>query len=140
MKAYSLDLRQRVVEAYEQGEGTIAELAGLFRVSLFFIKKMLWLHRGGQGLEPKPHGGGAPSALNDGQREMLRAAVADRPDATLKELQETLAAKCQVTVSEATICRALQKLNLPGKKKALSPANATRENAGRLAARSRTGT
>ncbi len=117
MKAYSLDLRQRVVDAYERGEGTLTELAALFRVSLFFIQQMLRLHRRGERLEPKPHGGGAPTALNDKQRAVLRAAVADRPDATLKELQEVLAHKGRVTVSEATLCRELQKMNLPRKKK-----------------------
>jgi transposase len=129
-----------VVNAYYQGEGTIAELAAFFHVGLFFIKKMLRLHRRGECLEPKRNGGGAPTALNDDQREVLRATVADRPDATLKELQKVLAAKCRVTVSEATLCRALQKLNLPRKKKASSPANATKENAGRFAARPRLGT
>lgn len=137
MKAYSIDLRQRVVGAYEQGEGTMAELAELFRVSTFFIVKMLGLHRRGESLEPKPHGGGAPAALNDDQREVLRAAVSERPDATLKELQKVLATQGRVQVSEATICRELQKLNLPRKKKVLWPVNATKENAGRFAVRSR---
>jgi transposase len=117
MKAYSLDLRQRVVDAYEGGEGSLAELAALFGVSIDFIKKMLRLFRRGESLEPKPHGGGAPPALNDSQRAVLRAAVEKRPDATLKELQEVLVTQCQVAVSESTICRELQKLNLPRKKK-----------------------
>lgn len=140
MKAYSLDLRQRVVDAYERGEGSLAEVAEFFRVSLFFIKKMLRLYRQGEGLEPKPHGGGAPAALHDSQREVLRAAVEERPDATLKELQQVLASKCRVKVSEATICRELQKLNLPRKKNASSQASATSANVGRFAARWRPGT
>ena len=116
MKAYSSDLRQRVVEAYEEGEGSLAELAALFRVSLSFIKRMLRLQRGGKSLEPQPHGGGAPRALKERELEVVRAAVAERPDATLKELQEILLRKCRVEVSEATICRALQELKLPRKK------------------------
>jgi transposase len=135
MKAYSIDLGQRVVGAYEQGEGTIAELAELFRVSTFFIVKMLGVHRRGESLEPKPHGGGAPGALNEDQREMLRAAVSERSDATLKELQKVLATKGRLKVSEATICRELQKLNLGRKKRVSLPLNATKENVGRFAAR-----
>lgn len=119
MKAYSLDLRQRVVEAYERGEGSLTELAALFHVSIGFIKKMLRRFRRGESLAPKPHGGGAPPALQARQRAVLRAAVAKRPDATLAELQTELATRCRVTVSEATLCRALQKLNLPRKKKVL---------------------
>ncbi len=41
MKAYSLDLRQRVVSAYEAGETTIQEVAGRFSVGATFVKKML---------------------------------------------------------------------------------------------------
>ncbi|PYS87855.1 MAG: hypothetical protein DMF64_22070, partial [Acidobacteria bacterium] len=41
MKAYSLDLRQRVVAAYEKGKGSIAEVAEQFNVGQTFVKKML---------------------------------------------------------------------------------------------------
>ncbi len=133
MKAYSLDLRQRLVAAYEQGAGTLAELAALFRVSTFFLVKMLGQHRRGESLEPKPHSGGASLALNEEQRAVLRAAVATQPDATLKELQAVLTAKGRVRVSLATLCRELQRLHLPRKKKASSPVNATKANAGRSA-------
>ncbi len=87
------------------------------RVTTFFLVKMLGLHRRGESLEPKPHGGGAPAALTDDHREGLRAAVSERPAAPLKELPKVLATKGRVQVSAATICRELQKLNLPRKKK-----------------------
>jgi len=138
MKAYSLDLRQRVVAAVEHGEGTIEEVAALFRVGTTFVKKMLGLHRQGDSLAPR-HGGGAPSVLKDDHRAMLRVAVETRQDATLGELKSFLRAACRVTVSEATLCRELQKLNLPRKKKASSRVNATSGNAGRFAAKSRRG-
>lgn len=118
MKAYSSDLRSRVVAAVEAGEDTISEIAALFRVGATFVKKMLQLSRRGESLEPK-HGGGAQPALNHYQREVLRAAVQTRPDATLRELQEFLEAECRLTMSQATICRELQKLKLPRKKKSL---------------------
>ncbi len=41
MKAYSLDLRQRVVAAYEQGKGSLAQVAEQFNVGQTFVKKML---------------------------------------------------------------------------------------------------
>ena len=46
MKAYSLDLRERVVAAYENGVETIREVAEQFLVSESFIKKMLAKKRG----------------------------------------------------------------------------------------------
>ena len=59
MQAYSLDLRQRVVRAYEQGHGSIAETAEQFSVSTGFVKKMLWQWR--STLTRRGRGGGAAS-------------------------------------------------------------------------------
>jgi transposase len=39
MKAYSLDLRHRVVQAYEQGQGSIPEIATRFGVGTAFVKR-----------------------------------------------------------------------------------------------------
>jgi len=132
MKPYSFDLRQRVVAAYESGAHTITELTELFGVGQSFVKKMLRLHRQGESLEPR-HGGGASPALNQEQLEMLRAAVQTRPDATLGELKSFLRAEYKVTVSEATICRYLQNLDLPRKKRASKPVSATSGSAARSA-------
>ncbi len=123
MKAYSLDFRCVVINAYESGEGTIEEVAEQFGVGTAFVKKMLRLHRTGESLEPK-HGGGAQAKLNVTTREKLCAAVKARPDATLDELKAELRRACQVEVSAPTVCRELQKLELPRKKRASSPANA----------------
>jgi len=124
MKAYSLDFRCVVINAYESGEGTIEGVAEQFGVGTAFVKKMLRLHRAGESLEPR-HGGGAQAKLNGTAREQLRATVKARPDATLGELKAELRSACQVAVSEPTVCRELQRLKLPRKKRASSPANET---------------
>jgi transposase len=125
MKAYSLDFRCLVINAYESGEGTVEEVAEQFRVGTAFVKKMLRLHRAGESLEPK-HGGGAQAKLTAGARAQLREAVATRPDATLADLKEVLSSVCQVEVSAPTVCRELQKLELPRKKRVSSLASALR--------------
>jgi transposase len=118
MKAYSLDLRQRVLSAALRGDRTLPEVAELFGVSLTFVNKMLRLHRGGADLAPRPHGGGHLPRLGARHHKLLRAAVASNNDATLGELREHLAARAGVAVSEATVSRALKRLGLPRKKKA----------------------
>ncbi len=123
MKAYSLDCRCVVINAYESGEGTVEDVAEQFGVGTAFVKKMLRLHRTGESLEPQ-HGGGAQAKLTAEAREQLRAAVKTRPDATLGELKEVLSSVCQVEVSAPTVCRELQKLELPRKKRVSSPASA----------------
>ena len=122
MKAYSLDCRCVVINAYESGEGTVEDVAEQFGVGTAFVKKMLRLHRAGERLEPK-HGGGAQAKLTAEAREQLRAAVKTRPGATLGELKEVLSSVCQVEVSAPTVCRELQRLELPRKKRVSSPAN-----------------
>ena len=127
MKAYSLEVRCLVINAYESGVGTIEEVAEQFGVGTAFVKKMLRRHRAGESLEPK-HGGGAQAKLTTAARERLRAAVTTRPDSTLAELQAVLSRTCQVAVSEPTVCRELRRLELPRKKRASSLANAMRSS------------
>ena len=127
MNAYSLDCRCVVINAYESGAGTIEEVAEQFGVGTAFGKKRLRVHRTGESLEPK-HGGGAQAKLNVAAREQLGAAVKARPAATLDELKAELRRAGQVEVSAPTVCRELQKLELPRKKRAASPANALRSS------------
>ena len=53
MRAYSLDLRQKVVAAVERGDSTIEEVASAFGVGQTFVKKMLRQHREIGDLRPR---------------------------------------------------------------------------------------
>lgn len=118
MKPYSLDLRQRVLSAALRGDRTIPQVAELFGGSAAFVNKMLRLHRAGDDLAPRPHGGGGHTPrLQPRHLKLLRAAVERRNDATLGELHEHLTARAQLTLSAATGSRALTKPGLPRKKK-----------------------
>jgi transposase len=52
MKAYSLDLRQKVLAAALRGNRTIREVAELFGIGTSFVNKVLDLHRTGQDIAP----------------------------------------------------------------------------------------
>lgn len=125
MQAYSLDLRQRVVRAYEQGHDSIATIAERFSVSVGFVKKMLHLKRATGDLEPRPHGGGRRASLTPRQRQLLGRKVSAQNDISLAELQVVLQETEGVMVHVSTICRALSQLDLPHKKRALPPRSAT---------------
>jgi transposase len=116
MRAYSLDLRQKVVQAYERGDGTIDEIASLFSVGPTFVKKMLRLHREDGDLSPRPHGGGNTPKLSDKHLQMIRAEIARNNDITAEELRELLRKRASVEVSQPTISRTLARLNLRRKK------------------------
>lgn len=53
MKAYSLDLRQKIVDAYAEGNISQRQLAKHFRVALSFIEKLLKQHRETGTIAPK---------------------------------------------------------------------------------------
>jgi len=110
-----VELRQRGVDAYLRGEGSIRELAECFAVSPHFVMSMVTRSRRTGSVTPRPHGGGGKK-LGPAGGAVLRALVADDPDATLRELRARLRAACRVTLTEAGVCLALQRLGLPRKK------------------------
>src|SRR4051794_39310659 len=112
MTPYSQDLRQRIIETVERGEGSLRQIARRFLVSLSFVTRLLHLHRSTGSLQPRPHGGGNPAKLGPQSLERLRELVRQQPDATLEELRQRLGASC----STMTIARALRKLGFPRKK------------------------
>src|ERR1044071_10364121 len=107
MQAYSLDLRQRVIQACEQGQGSISEVAARFGVSPAFVKKMLRQQRATGNLAPLAHGGGKPPSLTLRQRQLLKRKVREQSDISLAELQSFLDEKESVSVHVSTISRAL---------------------------------
>lgn len=125
MQAYSLDLRQRVVNAYEQGHDSIATVGERFSVSIGFVKKMLSLSRTTGDLAPCGHGGGRRASLTPKQRQWLGRKVRAQNDISLAELQTILEEQEGVSVHVSTICRVLQQLDLPRKKRALPLQSAT---------------
>jgi transposase len=119
MKPYSLDLRQRVWDAWQRREGSQRQLAARFSVHLTFVRNLLRLYRQSGSLQPRPHGGGCRPLAEGPVLERLAQMVAQRPDDTLDEHRERLAAEGGPAMSRATLARALQRLKLTVKKKSL---------------------
>jgi transposase len=116
MRAYSLDLRQKVVAAVERGDSTIEEVASAFGVGLTFVKKMLRQHRETADLRPRPHGGGQTARLSDKHLKLPRQEVSRSPDKTAAALRDHLEESASVWVSRPTVTRALLRLGLSRKK------------------------
>ncbi|HEX8178503.1 MAG TPA: helix-turn-helix domain-containing protein [Pyrinomonadaceae bacterium] len=117
MNAYSLDLRQKVLAASLRGDRTVAQVAESFGVGTTFVDKLFSLHRAGQDLAPRPHGGGYPARLLPRHEKLLCAAVRRQKDATLEELRAHLEERDGLAVSASTVSRALIRLGLGRKKK-----------------------
>lgn len=115
MKAYSIDLRQKIVDAYKQKEGSQRELAKRFKVSPNFVRLLLKQYQREGTVEPKPHTGGFASKLVN-HLDLVEQLVKQDNDATLEELRDQLEQQIQIRVSLSTLCRTLQKMNLTRKK------------------------
>ena len=115
MKAYSLDLRQRVLDALERGMGR-KEAITIFAVSEGSIKRWLKLRRECNSLEPsKPSG--RPPSLKPTDDDVVRRLIAATPDATLAEYTEQWNELHDTSISHWTFGRAVRRLALTRKKR-----------------------
>jgi transposase len=96
-----LDLREKIVETYKASGTTQRELAVRFRVSLFFVIKLLGLDRRGEGLQVKPRGGNRKPLLINEMRSYIETELTRQNDQTLPELCERVAEIFSVRVSTA---------------------------------------
>ena len=85
MTAYSLDLRQKILRAYEQRLGSQRALAALFGVSQSCVEKLLRRRRTSGDIAPRPHAGGRRAICNEAALAVVRRLGHEQPDATLAE-------------------------------------------------------
>jgi transposase len=137
-RAYTAELRERVLRACERGGLSRAAIAGLFGVgeSTLYRWQQIWRAEGRR--EAKPHAGGPAPRLDEADLDKLEELVAERNDRTLAEYAIALRERAGVEASAPTVCRALKKLDLRRKKDAArgraGPAGAGR-SPGRVAHR-----
>lgn len=113
MRPYSMDLRERVAAAVDEGEGPQREIARLFRVSLWFVSRLLKRRREAGTLAPEPYGGGPPRVLGAAERWRLALLVEEHNDDTLEELRRRGGFDCGLT----NIWRALRRQGRKRKKR-----------------------
>jgi transposase len=125
MKAYSTDLRERVIASVESGECNIPVAARRYKVSEPSIERWLGRKRKTGSSAPLPHAGGVPRRLAAAEA-VIRSAVKAQPDATLQELCEQVEKETQIKSDPSMMCRELARLKLPRKKSRSMPASGIR--------------
>ena len=115
MRAYSMDLRERVAATVDEGRWSQREIARLFRVSLSFVSRLLKRRREAGTLAAQPHRGGPRPALGFAARWRLRRLAEEHNDDTLDELRRRGGFACSLT----TIWRVLRRGGLTRKRKSL---------------------
>ncbi len=116
MKPYSIDLREKIVKVYEQGDTSVRKVADRFGVAKSFVQKLLSMKKTQGHVEPRQQGGVMKGEL-DGYQSQLAAMVEQYPDATLLEYCEYWGTTYNHCVNTSTMCRALQKQKLTLKKR-----------------------
>jgi transposase len=122
-RAYSQDLRERVMAMVDSGTGAYAA-AAIFRVSVSYIYKALGRRETTGEASARPWAGG-PRPKLAAHDDALRARVMSEPDATLAELQAWLAAEHGMKVSIGCLWKRLRQLGLTLKKSHCEPPNKT---------------
>lgn len=117
--AYSLDLRERVVQAYEKREGSQKVISERFLISLPTVQSYWYLKRDTGSLEPKQGKRGAKPVIDEVGLQWIAATVTMHADMTLQALCRAYAKTHRIKVSLSMMCRACQKLRLTRKKKSL---------------------
>jgi transposase len=116
MAPYSLDLRHKIVQAYERGVGSQRQIAELFGVSVSFVEKLFIRWRRSGQIAAKPHAGGIHSRLDAASRQQLQAWLTEQPDLTLAELAARLQRDLHLQVGVSRLCKVLKTLDVPRKK------------------------
>jgi transposase len=94
MKTLSLDLRERILAAYDAGHDSRETVAVRFGVSEGMVKKLLQQRRRIGDLRPQHHRAGRKRKIQAAERLRLRQQLAAKPDLTLAELRARTGLQC----------------------------------------------
>jgi transposase len=122
-RAYSDDLRRKLLEAHAAGKGTLRELAERFGVSVPWAWKVSAAHKRSGAVERAPQSRHGPQSRVD--RAQVRALLKAKPDLVLRELCEDLERATGVAVSHAQMWRVVRELGMRLKKSRSTPRSET---------------
>ena len=113
MRAYSEDLRRKIVAAIERGMPK-AQVARTFDVSLSSVKRYARRVRQGDSLTPKKSPG-RPRKVDENARALLEEDVKERPAATISQRRRFLEHLTGTTLSDSTVRRLMKRLGFSQK-------------------------
>ena len=123
MKAYSIDLRKRVLAAYDSDKYTLKQIAEQFQVTTRWIQKLRQQRTQEGSIAPRPQNQGRKPAFRGRQLQELDDFVKKYSDATLEEIREYFAGR--VNCSIVAIHYTLKRLGWRYKKNRYEPVSRT---------------
>ncbi|MGF1540239.1 MAG: transposase [Pleurocapsa sp.] len=116
MKPYSLDLREKIIDAIEKGDSSIRKVTQGFGVSKNFVQRLVTQKRIQGHILPRKQGGSMVSPVMKHKAKLMEI-FEQQNDATKAEYCELLFNETGLWISQSTMCRTFQRLRLPLKKK-----------------------
>lgn len=105
MRALSLDLRQRILSAYDRGGHTQKQVAERFGVSESTVKKLLRQRRETGEIGTRYHNCSAPRKILPSHEAELRLLLSEKPDMTLEELRDAIGVGCTIQAVHYALSR-----------------------------------
>ena len=117
MRPYSTDLRERVLAAYEKGEGSMGNIASRYGVSRSFVCEVVRTACEAGNAEPRPHAGGRRRVLSADDEERIKRMVDADPTIRVVDLCARFESELGLTVSEPTMWRAMDRMGISRRKR-----------------------
>lgn len=109
-----LEIRDRIIRAWQAGELTWQEIADQYGVSLASVNRLIRRFRQTGSTAPNPHAGGRRRLIDDAGLALVRELIEQEPRRTLEELVERYHAVCGVRPSITTMHRAVHRMQSEG--------------------------
>ena len=123
--ALSVDLRWRIIKAWQKKKLPADELAEQFGVGEATVKRLKRTFRQTKDVKRKPHGGGTPRLITPEQESLVVALVQQYPDWSEDMYAEYLAKHHEIHASGVTVGRTIRRLGYSVKKSPSSRRSAT---------------
>jgi transposase len=124
MKAYSMDLRRRVLALCDAGRST-REVSQVLGVSESWVRRLKQRRREDGSVSPRPSGGRRYGHFDPVHLEQIERWLRKQPDATLERLLGRVEKEMGLRCSLMAVCRAVKKLGWSLKKRRFEPASKT---------------
>ena len=115
-RAYPIELREKVLAAYHDGEGTFAELGERFKIGEATVNRWVSRERRTGSVAASPMGGGRRSVFDEQGEEFITHVLAEVPDTTGVELVAAYAEEFGITVGVSTMNEKLRRMGYTRKR------------------------
>jgi transposase len=120
-----MDLRRRIIQAWQAEKLRVPELADRFAVGTATVKRLIRRFRETGSVEPLPHGGGQKPKIPASKLPRVQRLLEANPDWSIEELTAAYNRQEGTDLSRSTMDRTVRRLGFTRKKSALLPRNAT---------------